>query len=335
MKSLFPFLALLLAAGCARHESATAPVLPPVSVRLAPVVAEDRPQVTEVTGTIRPVQRAALAPRIMGAIIELPVALGQPVRAGEVLARLFADEAKARVTQARAQFNVVSRDLERERDLFTKGASTAEMVRNLQDRYAGAEAALHEAEAQLGYTEIRAPFDGVVTRKLAQAGDLANPGQPILEVEETAHFEIESSVPDSLAAGLAVGARLGCDADGSPFTAAIREISAAADPATRSVGVKLDVPAGARVRSGQFVRVQVPGARVPTILVPATAVSVNGQMERVFVASDDRHAVLRLVKTGDTRDGQTEILAGLAAGDRVVVSPPAGLRDGQPLEVQP
>lgn len=335
MKPLLPFLALALLAGCARHDATSAAALPPVTVRLAPVVAEDRPQLTEVAGTIRAVQRATLAPRIMGAIVDFPVALGQPVKAGEVLARLFADEAKARVTQAKAQFNVVSRDLERERDLFTKGASTAEMVRTLQDRSAGAEAALHEAEAQLGYTEIRAPFDGVVTRKLAQAGDLANPGQAILEVEETTHFEIEAWVPDSLAAGLAPGASLACEADQQPFTATVREISAAADATTRSVGVKLTVPADAKVRSGQFARVQVPGSRTHTILVPATAVSVNGQMERVFVAGEDHHAVLCLVKTGATRDGQTEILSGLRAGDRVIIAPPAGLQHGQALEVQP
>jgi len=99
--------------------------------------------------------------------------------------------------------------------------------------------------------------------------------------------------------------------------------------------VKIAVPAGAPVRSGQFVRVQIPGSSLRTLLVPASAVSVSGQMERVFVAGDRNRAVLRLVKTGALRGDQLEVLSGLSAGERVVAAPSATLRDGQPLEVQP
>jgi membrane fusion protein, multidrug efflux system len=94
------------------------------------------------------------------------------------------------------------------------------------------------------------------------------------------------------------------------------------------------VPAGTAVRSGQYARVQVPGAPARTVLAPTAAVSTLGQMERVFVTVENR-AVLRLVKTGATRGDRVEILSGLGDGDRIVVRPPAGLQEGQPLEVQP
>jgi len=94
------------------------------------------------------------------------------------------------------------------------------------------------------------------------------------------------------------------------------------------------VPADTPVRSGQFARVQVPGAPVHTMLVPAAAVSTLGQIERVFVDSDNR-AVLRLVKTGQVRGDRVEIVSGLADGDRIVLNPPDGLREGRLLEVQP
>jgi RND family efflux transporter MFP subunit len=334
-------LLLIIAAGCARHETAgrAAAMLPPVRVRVAQVQTENLPQLTDVTGTVRPVRHAVLAAKVMGAIAELPIALGQHVQSGEVLLKLYSADVAARLTQARAQFNVARRDLERERDLLAKGASTAEMVRNLQDRFTGCEAAVRDAEAQLGYTEIRAPFDGVIARKMVQAGDLAAPGQPLLEVEGTTDFEIEACIPDSFAAALTLGAPFACEAGGAAFTGSVREISSTADAATRAIGVKLAVPAGTAVRSGQFTRVRVPGAAVRTLLVPAAAVSVSGQMERVFVVGEGNRATLRLVKTGATRGsaGQqnVEILSGLAAGDRVVVAPPAGLHDGQPLEAQP
>jgi multidrug efflux pump subunit AcrA (membrane-fusion protein) len=84
--------------------------------------------------------------------------------------------------------------------------------------------------------------------------------------------------------------------------------------------------------------VQIPGVPVRALLAPATAVSLLGEMERVFVDEDNR-AVLRLVKTGAARTSagrrEVEVLSGLSDGDRVVVDPPAGLREGQPLEVRP
>jgi RND family efflux transporter MFP subunit len=153
-------------------------------------------------------------------------------------------------------------------------------------------------------TAIRAPFAGVVARKLVTAGDLAAPGQPLLEVEGTGAFEIELGIPDSLAATLAPDAALAVTipASGLTFRAPLRELSSAADALARTVTAKLSVPADAKVRSGQFARIQVPGTPAPALLVPASAVSRLGQMERVF-ALRDGHAEMRLVKTGATRDG--------------------------------
>jgi multidrug efflux pump subunit AcrA (membrane-fusion protein) len=95
------------------------------------------------------------------------------------------------------------------------------------------------------------------------------------------------------------------------------------------------VPAGTAVRSGQFARVALQGTALRTHLVPAAALSPQGQMERIFVAGENNRAVLRLVKSGAARGDRLEIVAGLTEGERVVVAPPAGLREGQSLEVLP
>ena len=329
-------LALALAAGCARPEPAATPApLPAARVRVAPVQGAAVPLHTEATGTVRPVRRAVLAAQLAGVVTELPAALGQRVSAGDVLVRISAADAQARLTRAEVQLKVARRDLARETDLLARGASTAEAVRNLQDRVTGCEAMVREAEVQVGYTTLRAPFDGVVARRPVHGGDLASPGQPLLEIEGTADLEVEAAVPESAAAALVPGARFEAEAGGNAFTATLREISSTADAATRTIGVKLAVPAGAPVRSGQFVRVLVPGGTRRAVLVPAEAVVPQGQMERVFVVEDGKRAVLRLVRTGARRGGQMEVLAGLAADERVVLAPPAGLRDGQPVEVLP
>lgn len=337
-----PLAALALFAGCNKHAAPAtaidaAAALPAAKVRVATVRAENLPSSTEITGTIRPVQRAQLAAKVMGTIDEFPATLGQRVAAGDLLVKISVGEINARVTQAQSQLNAARRDLDRERALLTKNASTADMVRGLEDRFAGAQAMVREAEIMLGYATLRAPFDGVVARKFTNAGDLASPGFPLLEIEGTAAFQVEAAVPDSLAAKLSPGAALTVEipATGATFSAALAELSSAADAGARSVLAKLTVPAGTAVRSGQFVRVLVAGAPSRTLLVPSSALSPLGQMERIFVVGEKNRAVLRLVKSGATRADRLEILSGLDDGERVVVAPPAGLREGQTLEILP
>ncbi|MDD3179911.1 MAG: efflux RND transporter periplasmic adaptor subunit [Opitutaceae bacterium] len=335
---LVPLSTLALLAGCAKHSTPgeAAASLPPATVRIATVQAETAPVITGVTGTIRPAQRATIAAKVMGTIQDLPVTLGQHVRAGDILARIAADEISTRVLQAQSQLNQARRDLDRERDLLAKGASTADMVKGLEDRFAMTQAMVREAEVMLGYTMIRAPFDGVVARKFAHAGDLAAPGMPLLEVEGTDAFQVEAGIPDSLVSGLSVGTTITVEvpAANATFSGNLAEVSSAADASARTVAVKIAVPAGTAVRSGQFARLQVPGESVRALLAPAAAVTSYGQMQRVFIAAGDR-AELRLIKTGAAHGDRIEILAGLAEGERVVVSPPTGLREGQPLEVRP
>jgi len=116
------------------------------------------------------------------------------------------------------------------------------------------------------------------------------------------------------------------------------------------VPVKFTVPAGTRVRSGEVIRLRLPGPVVRRLSIPANAVSTLGQMERVFIVSDDRAATeihshattsgpragLRLIRAGVAMpNGTVEILSGLDAGERVVLNPPASLREGDRLEVLP
>lgn len=327
-------------AGCAKYEPASVAddvaALPPALVHVAVVHVVDTPVLTELTGSIRPVQRSALAAKVMGTISELPVVLGQRVAAGDLLLKISAAEISAKVVQAQAQLNSARRDLDRERDLLAKGASTADLVKGLEDRYAMTEAMVHEAETMLGYATIRAPFSGVIAKKFVDAGDLAAPGQPLLELEGAGAFQVEVPVPDSLVAPLAPGQSLAVavPATGITFSGAIAEISSAADAAAHTVLVKISIPATAAVRSGQFARVTLAGRPVRALLIPAAAVTRLGQMERVFVASADKHAVLRLVKTGAAQGDRVEILSGLDDGETVIVAPPPSLREDQPLEVR-
>jgi len=328
----------LLFAGCGKHAAPVAAVveLPTAKVQVVTARIQSLPTPTEISGTVRPLQRAVIAAKLMGTIEELTVTLGQSVRAGEVLAKIAAGEISARLVQAQSQLNQVRRDLERERDLLGKGASMADTVRGLEDRLVMTEAMVREAEVMLGYATLRAPFDGVVARKMANAGDLASPGSPLLEIEGREAFEVEAGLPDSLAAGLASGMRLSVTipVGDISFEGTLAELSSAADPSARTVLTKITVPPGTPVRSGQFARVHLPGVPVKTLLVPASVVSRFGQLERIFVVGPDNRAQLRLVKTGASRGDLVEVLSGLDDGERVIAVAPAGLIDGQPLDIE-
>ena len=373
--------AVLLLAGCSRHDaesgSVATPALPAVRVRVAEVRVLDEMRRVELPATVRAVESAQLAPKIMGAVESIPVTLGQGVRRGDVLAKISAGEINAKLAQAETGLAQATRDLERERALLAKEASTAETVRNLEDRQRIAQAQVDEARVMLGYTTIVAPFDGVVIQKFANEGDLAAPGRPLLAIENPARLRVETDVPESLgrlALGADVPVKIGGAARGTQetqgtqatqataqtdqtdqsdqsdqsnqpaesageFRGRLAEVAPTSDSATRTFTAKIDLPAGADasagVHPGQFARVSWPagGERNVSLVVPAAAVTLFGQMERVFVAGGDGRASLRLVKTGARRGDMVEILAGLSAGEKVVVEGAQTLRDGQPLEV--
>ena len=322
-------------AGCRRAAPAPVAEAAPVAVRTFAVVAERRPALVEMPATVRPAERATLATRLPGSIATLPVALGQSVAAGEVLLTLSVPEIEARVRQAQAQFAEAERNAARQRTLVTSGVNPPDSLRDAEDRLKFAQAAVAEAEAQFSYATLRAPFAGVITEKKVLPGDLAAPGVPLLVLESTQRLRAEGSVPEKAAAALRPGVQVSVllDDASDAVTGTIEEISAAADAVSRSVLVKVALPAGA-ARSGQFARLQIGAGTTDVVAVPRAAVTRFGQMERVWVVVDGR-ATLQLVQTGRARNDHVEVIAGLAAGDVVVLTPPASLRESQRIVSQP
>lgn len=336
---LFFFLltaAALAGTGC-RRPSPTPGVESGLAVPVQQSVAalESLPVLLESPATVRPAARASLAAKLTGSVATFPLGLGAPVSAGDVLVTLHAPETAARVHQAQAQVDEATRNTDRARLLVEKGVNAPDSLRAAEDRLRYMQAALAEADALLSYTIVRAPFAGVITEKHVLPGDLATPGLPLLVLESTQHLRAEGAVPEKVATTLHPGNTIAVLLDDAPepVTGQIEEISSAADTVSRSVMVKVALPAGT-ARSGQFARLQVPAGRTDALFVPATAVTRFGQMERIFTVQDAR-AVLRLVKTGRTAGERVEIVAGLRPGERFVVNPPAALRDGQALVSRP
>lgn len=321
-----------LAACQARKHAASE--LPPVAVRVVVTENNARPSSEEVVGTVAPKLRAAIEPKVSARIESLLVAPGQTVKAGDLIAQLDARELQARLDQAVAASDQATRDLTRARSLFQQKITTQSEFDAAQARERITAGALKEAETMLGYTKVVAPFDGIVTRKLADVGDLAAPGKPIVEMEDPSALRFEADVPEALIGNVKLGEKLPVRIDRVASEGTVVEMAPVADPASRTFLVKLDLPAIAGVRSGQFGRVLVPTGETKSIRLPASAVIVRGQMETVFVVVKN-YAQLRIVRTGEHADGKVEILAGLDPGESVVVEGTDDVHDGQPVTIKP
>jgi RND family efflux transporter MFP subunit len=328
--------AMALLAGCGKaHQGHTAaqPELPSVQVRTQTVEAKPLASIEEVVGTMRAKLRATIEARTSGRITDLQGLLGQKIKAGDLIARLDAPEIKARLNQAEASLQQAERDSKRMSSLFSQQAATRADYEAADSRYQIAKGVVGEARAMMGFLEILAPFDGVVTRKWVDVGDEAAPGKPLVDIEDPSRLQLEVDVPEAIACRIKQAARLSIRLGQSPgdLSGTVAEIAPIADPTSRTFRVKLDVPTSPGLMSGQFARLIIPVGENTSVRVPASALVQRGQMEMIFVV-EDQHARLHLVKTGRRVNDETEILSGLDSGDSVVIDNPQQLVDGQPLQ---
>jgi RND family efflux transporter MFP subunit len=224
------------------------------------------------------------------------------------------DEATAALKQAEAR-------------LATAAAHADATDRSIEAAAAGSRA----ADIAQSWNVLTSPLDGIVAARTADPGSMASPGQPLLVVEASGAWQMEVRVDASRAAGLSVGQAATVRVDGGAadawVTGRVSEI-ARVDPAAHSFVVTVDLAPNPAWRSGLFGRARFEGPGVERLSVPADAVVARGQLTFVYVVGADDHARLRSVSLGESVNGRIEVLAGLTAGDRIVVRPAPGLADG-------
>ena len=319
------------------HTKSEVPLLPTIVVEVAKVQDELVRSRIEVVGTIEAVERASISSRIAGQIIELPVVLGSKVQKGDVLVKISAGEISAKVLQAEAQLSQARRNLARERKLQKQGASTQETVKSLRDIFRIAEAAYKEAQTMLDYTIIKAPFSGTITNKISNIGDLTSPGKLLLQIENGEELQVLAQVPEALLLKVLVGDMLSVEIPAADVVliGEVAEVAPAANPMSRTAPVKINIESGPDLRVGQFARIALEGAGESTMMLVESGVQFRGQMEVVFVVDvKEKIAHMRLIKTGNSHDGEIEIISGLDPGEIVVVSNVDKLQDGQAVDVE-
>lgn len=362
---LFSLLLALATAGCGEKKQ-TVGVAPPVVRDVALVQAQRAaiPDYVEAMGTVRAAQTSQLSSQIVATITALRATEGQQVCKGDALVVLDdaqqqagLERATAGVNAARqdiaaseADYNLANSTLTRYRTLFERKSVSPHEFEQVQARAKAAaahrdqaqagltQAAAAEAQARsaLGYTRIRAPFDGVITEKRVDPGVLAAPGFPLLTIEDTRRFRLEVTVDEHDIALIRLGAPASAVVDAlGEFPGKIVQIVPAADPASRSFLVKVELPADARLRSGLSGHARFNRGERQAITVPRDAVLDRGQLQAVYIVGQDRLANLRYVTLGKPADNRVEVLAGLQEGEWLVAQPGDRELAGRRIEARP
>ncbi len=206
------------------------------------------------------------------------------------------------------------------------------------DRIRQAEAALAAARITLSDTEVRAPYDGMVTARFIEAGSLAAPGTPLLALEKTGGRRADIFVPESLVQTVRLGEVISVSvpaASATPLSGSVLAIEPVADPKSRTFVVQIGLPETTVIRSGMFARAFIPAGMAKKLLVPGPAIVRQGQLAGVYVVDGNNVARFRLVRPGAMIGERVEILSGLAGEERFVAAEVFGIADGIRVEAGP
>jgi RND family efflux transporter MFP subunit len=288
-----------------------------------------------VAGNVVSKETAQVASRVLGYVIELNVDAGDHVTKGQVLLRIDPKEMVEREAQARAALESVQADLvkarndfERYKGLFEKDSISKKEYDDYSARYEvaraaeqRARAALDEAETQLSYAQVTAPFDGIVASREVNLGDLATPGRGLLSIYMPGTLELVAAVGEQYANYLRVGDTVTVAVPSLRIEqgAKIREVVPQRDVKTRTLTVKVPLSEHSGLRPGLYGTLSFCTAESEVVVIPADAVTVVGQLETVKVL-EDGNVKVRQVKTGrKLADGKVEIISGVNAGEVVVL----------------
>jgi RND family efflux transporter MFP subunit len=285
------------------------------------VHSEEVPILREVTGAIVSANEATLSSRVVGRIENVRVKEGGVVKKGDLLLTLDSRDLQAQRDRAEAELENATEQLRRVRSLYAERSAAKQELDNAERSHKVAEAALRAVEADLSYTVIKAPFDGIITNKMIEQGELTSPGRSLLRIEDQGHYRLETSVAETDLPALRIGQQVTVRLDAlgdEPIPSRIGQILPAADPSTHSFLVKADLAADPRLKSGLFGRMVFPVGRRSTLLVPRSAVSVRGELARVYVVVESGLIQSRLIQLGKTHDDRVEVLSGLASGEQIL-----------------
>ena len=348
-------IAMVILASCSRDKKESENKKEnPISVQVGTPTQQSGEKIIA-SGQIESKETAAISTRIMGFVSSIKVKPGDKVQKGQLLLTISNGDilakraqAQAMVSEAEAALKVAQKDYERYEELYKRQSASTKEFENVTLHYSAVKAKTemahqmkNEAEVMLTYTNLVAPFSGVVTQKNIDEGGMANPGVPLLFVEQSGGYHVKASVSESEVGQLKTGmdAEVTIKSTEKSFTGKISEISPSSQFSGGQFQIKVTVPAIERegLFSGMFVNVSITSKNSSTEqspLVPASAIIYKDQLSGLYTISEDQTAVLRWVKAGKKIGGEVEILSGLNPKEQFITQSEGKLFSGVPVSVK-
>ena len=329
-----------LSGGCGERigseDLTLAPATAPGSGGVVEVVERESDFFEQASGTISPARHTTVSSKILAGIDAIAVRAGDVVEEGAVVVTLDSRDLEARLkaaeeeaSGARAALDLARSERDRIARLYKSNVASRQQFDRANADYEVTKAKLESAEqgatdakVAFSYSEIRSPVTGRVIDRLAEPGDTAAPGEPLLRIYDPGAMRLEAPVREGLATRLtpAQELRVRVEALDLSLEGRIDEIVPAAEPGARTFLVKVRLPHDLRLYAGMFGRVSIPAGRGLRLIVPKRAIERIGQLEYATVVTDDGAAHRRLVTTGTEVSPQdVEVLSGLSAGERVAL----------------
>ena len=272
---------------------------------------------------VEAVSQATLAAQVSGRVVEVRVDAGQVVKKGDLLMKIDAREASEAAAGASAQYVNAKANYERLRNLRQQNFISAAALDKARADFEAAQAARGQAGVGVGNATIAAPISGVVAQRLIELGEMAAPGRQLLTIYEPSGLRVTASIPQYKLPQMrsVKQARVEFPELGKSVDATLVTLLPTADAATHVSQVRVNLPAGVEgAIPGMFARVHFVIGRASKMTVPQSAVVHRGEVAAVYVQSEQGALSLRQLRLGDPLgDDEIEVLAGLNAGERVVL----------------
>jgi len=348
------FIALGLFASCSSEPVTKKSKRFDLSVQVAQAKNLKQAELLTFTGKLEAATYSKLSTRIMGQVENIKVKLGENVRKGQLLLQISNHDILAKKKQAVAHVLVsetlladAEKNLERYQSLFDKKSASKKELEGMQIQKQVAESKLQaakgmfvEVEEALKYANIRAPYNGRVTKHFVKVGDLASPGMPLLSIEKKGKYEVVARIPESDISKIKVTDYVEVELtaqNNRRIQAQVSEINPSALDSGNQYEVKLQLDdlqaADFKLYTGMFAKVFIPLGETNRILIPKSVLVERGQLIGIYTLSQSGTALLRWIRVGKIYGDSIEVLSGLSSGEKYILSYEGKIWDGAKLKV--
>ncbi|OIR02926.1 efflux pump periplasmic linker BepF [mine drainage metagenome] len=311
-----------------------------------------------VSGQIEAAQSANISTRVMGYITKLNVKVGDHVSKGQLLATISNDDILAKkaqtnamITEAEAALKNAEKDYERFTNLYKQQSASAKELDNVTLQYNSAKSRVeaakqmrNEVNAMLNYTNLTAPFAGIVTQKLVDAGSMGNPGMPILTIEQSGTYQVSASVAENSINQIHQGQEVTVNikAIDKTFKGSVTQINQSSQFTGGQYIIKINIPEKEKtgLYAGMYANVLIPVKKtaaiktsVDAVLVPVSSIEHKDQLTGLFTVGSNNVALLRWVRLGKNYGDKVEVLSGLEKDEQFIVSADGKLFNGAAVKI--